>query len=313
MKAALAVRALAWMVLIAAAAVARAAMPFGEVEFVEGHVSIVDVQGHERPAQVGQTILEGETLVTGADGELHAHTTDSGFLALRANTRLTVQAYRAAGRADDSVLLSLARGTLRIITGWAAKLRPHGYQIHAGNATIGIRGTDHEPLFLPPGDPAGPPGTYDKVNTGATYIDTPAGRVEVGAGHAGFAPHDGRAPQVLEKVPEFYRPTRNEARITERKAQLEKESARVIERLKAAGSAKQSASGDKTTTEGSAKETTSGEKAATEGPSREASGEGKGGEGGKEEAAGGHDEKAPDKGSKEERRRRAERRHHSLK
>jgi hypothetical protein len=203
---------------------ARAANVFSYVEFVEGRASVVDAKGQSRPARVGGTVLEGETLVTGSDGEIHARTDDHGLVALRANTRIKIESYRAAGDDQDKSVLSLIGGTLRSISGWIGKYRPASYAIKANTATVGIRGTDHEPLVIAPGDKQALAGTYDKVNEGSTYIQNAAGRTDITSGHAGFAPHDGNtAPRVLDKIPDAYHATRNEARIDQRKEQLARE------------------------------------------------------------------------------------------
>jgi hypothetical protein len=84
-------------------------------------------------------------------------------------------------------------------------------------ATIGIRGTDHEPTHLLPGDPRGEPGTYDKVNEGGTVLRTPRGNVEVAPNRAAFFHADRREPpRVLASVPKFFQPARNEQRFTQR-------------------------------------------------------------------------------------------------
>jgi hypothetical protein len=72
------------------------------------------------------------------------------------------------------------------------------------------------------------------VNTGSTYIENAAGRIDIEANHAGFAPHDAKAaPRVLDKVPDMYRPTKNEARIGARKEELAREmEQRRLERQK---------------------------------------------------------------------------------
>lgn len=208
-----------------ASGAAPSANTFAQVEFVEGRASIIDAKAQPRAARVGDAILEGETVMTGADGELHARTDDHGLVALRPGTRIRVDAYVAEAGDEDKSVLSLLGGTLRSITGWIGKYRPKAYVIKTTTATIGIRGTDHEPLVIPPGDkPAAPPGIYDKVNTGSTFIENAAGRIDIQANHAGFAPHDAKtAPRVLDKVPDIYRPTKNEARIRARKEELERE------------------------------------------------------------------------------------------
>jgi hypothetical protein len=204
---------------------ALAASTYAHIELVEGTATIIDANGQSRPGRIGDKVLEGETIVTGRDGELHGLTDDRGIIAVRPNTKLQVVTFVARGGDEDTSVVSLLAGTIRSITGWIGKYQPKRYSLRTSTATIGIRGTDHEPLFIPAGEPGpGPAGTYEKVNSGTTFIENAAGRVQVGENQAGFAPHDPKvAPKVLEKVPDFYRPTRNEARIRERKEQLVKE------------------------------------------------------------------------------------------
>jgi hypothetical protein len=102
------------------------------------------------------------------------------------------------------------------------------YQIKTPTAVIAIRGTDHEPYHIPepgPGEQAvAPPGTYDKVNSGSTAIRNSAGEVVVNPNAVGFAPHDAKsAPRISKAIPDFYRPSRKENRIEQRKAEVEKE------------------------------------------------------------------------------------------
>lgn len=204
---------------------ARAATHYGDVDFVEGTAEIIDAKGKARASRTGEKIFEGETMRTGVDGEMHVKTSDHALVALRANTRIKIEIYRAEGDAEDTSVLSLVGGTLRSITGWIGKYHPNRYSLKTSNATLGIRGTDHEPLYVPPGEKSSvAPGTYDKVNAGSTFIETGAGRIAIEKGRAGFAPHDAKIPpKLLDRIPEVYRPTRNEERIRKRKDELERE------------------------------------------------------------------------------------------
>ena len=202
-----------------------AATVAGHIDFVAGDVRIEDVQGRSRTPKVNDVVQEGETIVTTRDGELHARMEDEAYMAVRPNTRLKIVNYMAQGGADDHALVSLVFGTFRSVTGWIGKQYARNYQIQTPTMTIGIRGTDHEPMVIPetqPGQkPIGEPGTYDKVNSGSTFIEAPNGRVNVEAGQAGFAPKDAKKrPQLLSKVPDFYQPTKNEKLIEQRSKEL---------------------------------------------------------------------------------------------
>lgn len=220
-------RAAAFMLLLIPVG-AAAADVYGTVELVEGSVQTVDSQGRSRPTQLADTVSEGETVVTGRDGEVHLRTEDHGLMALRSGTRFRVDAYSAHGDAEDKTVVSLFQGALRSITGWIGKTNSRSYTVRTATATIGIRGTDHETTVILPPEPghvlAGPPGTYDKVNSGSTVLSTDKGSVVVEPNRAAFAEHEGRlAPRELDAVPAFYQPTRHEARIQERKETLANE------------------------------------------------------------------------------------------
>lgn len=196
-----------------------AATVAGSVEFIEGEVKITRASADIVP-KVGDTIQEGDTITTGKDGELHVRMEDQGFIALRPNTRMKIDGYRAEGDQNDKSLISLFTGTFRSVTGWIGKYARKNYLITTPSATLGIRGTDHEPLYIPEGTPGaeGEPGTYDKVNEGETFIQNPRGRVFISPKQSGFVPYHGRAaPRLLKAIPKFFRPTRNESRIEKRR------------------------------------------------------------------------------------------------
>lgn len=189
----------------------------GRVELVEGDVAVYDRAKQPRRVAVGDGIFEGEGIVTGRDGELHLAMEDGGFIAVRPSTRMSIAAYRAEGGDEDKSVFSLLAGTFRSVTGWIGKFNPRSYQVRTPTATIGVRGTDHEPLVIPAGASEGEPGSYDKVNVGSSFIQTRHGSIDVKPNQAGFAPLKGRpVPRLLPQVPAFFRATRHEAAIAAR-------------------------------------------------------------------------------------------------
>lgn len=196
------------LLLLAAAGAALAEA--GRFQFIQGEVSILRADGRQIPARKGDGVEEGDTIATGPQAQAQLLMQDEGIIALRPDSRLRIEVYRYAGQADGSEqgLLGLLKGGFRAITGMIGRVNKDSYKVRTPTATIGIRGTDHEPLYIPPpapGEtPAGPPGTYDKVNVGQTYLQTASGRVELGANQVGFAPASGNAAPVrLPAVPGF--------------------------------------------------------------------------------------------------------------
>jgi FecR-like protein len=196
----------------------------GKVVLVEGDALHFDRSGALRSLRVGDRIYEGDRLITGSDGDLHIAMGDGGYLAVRPGTEMRVDVFKAEGRGDDRSDISLVAGALRTVTGSIGRAS----FIHTPDALIGVHGTDHEPLVVPVGAARGEAGTYDRVNSGATFMETPQGTVGVRAGESAFVPRGlGLPPEVLRVVPNLYQPTRNEgvfAGLSERiKSQLEKQ------------------------------------------------------------------------------------------
>ena len=194
----------------------------GKVELVEGDVRFFDRTMTVRRPVTEDPIFEGESIATGANGEVHLRMEDGGFIAVRPGTRMRIARFRAQGDEADVMTIGLLEGTLRSITGWIAKYGRDNYQVRTPTVTIGVRGTDHEPFHIPAGSPLGEPGTYDKVNQGGAYLRTAQGRVDVAPGRVGFAGlRRAERPRVLASIPAHFRPTRHEERITRRYQEIQ--------------------------------------------------------------------------------------------
>lgn len=130
------------------------------------------------------------------------------------------QIIRAGGQAPNVTMAAkntvvnegdtLLSGGFRTITGVIGRRSNENYRVSTPTATIGIRGTDHEPHYIAPPAPGaaalGEPGTYNKVNVGATFIRNDSGTVELGPNQTGFASAiPGKAPVRLSVLPGFMR------------------------------------------------------------------------------------------------------------
>jgi hypothetical protein len=187
--------------------------PAGTVSLVEGDVTFLDAKQQARHPKVGDPIYEGEGVVTGGDGEVHLDMQDGGYIGVRPGTKLNIVNFKAEGGQDDSFLLNLLEGSFRAVTGWITGTSGRRADVQTPTVTIGIRGTDYEPLVIPEGSSAGEAGTYNRVNIGETEMRTAQGSVLVKPNQAGFVPRRGAAaPRVLARVPPVFKPTRNEKR-----------------------------------------------------------------------------------------------------
>ena len=197
--------------LLAFASAAYASIDAGQVQFVHGDSRALGANGVERALKKGDPVYEGETVITGPRASLQLRMVDEALVAVRPNSRLQIEVYRLDGKTEGEGhgVLHLISGTFRSITGLIGHTKKANYKIITDTANIGIRGTDHEPAYLAAGQAAAAAaGTYDKVNTGGTYIATPWGRVDVSPNQVGFASsRPGSVPVLLEGVPGFMRST----------------------------------------------------------------------------------------------------------
>ncbi|HET6719563.1 MAG TPA: hypothetical protein VFH22_07935 [Rhodocyclaceae bacterium] len=255
---------LAWLILgllggpLAFAAEPRAGdlptgLRFATVWRIHGEVSAIAASGgSERKLREGDIVFVGERLRAAATAEAVLKTTDAGVIALRPGGEFVAEHFAADGKASDSVTVRLITGSLRVITGWIGRLNRAGHKVVTPTATIGIRGTDHEPYVLS-GEMAAAtgnkPGTYDKVNRGGTTLAVGDNKVDIAPGQVGFvrdaptAPAAGETraktrllmtillPVLLDKVPNIYVAGRFDAELDRFAKTADKESQRELEKL----------------------------------------------------------------------------------
>lgn len=193
---------------------------FASVWRLRGDVFVTGKPGVQRKLQSGGSILVGEMVRAGPDSEAVLKTGDDGIVAVRPGAEFIAESFAAEGKPGDHQTLRLLTGSLRVISGWIGQINRNNHRIITPGATIGIRGTDHEPYVLPAAMAGATyrPGTYDKVNRGATTLDANGGSVDIISGRVGFAREAKVAgageralmtillPVLLDKVPEFYVP-----------------------------------------------------------------------------------------------------------
>ncbi|MGH8746986.1 MAG: FecR family protein, partial [Burkholderiales bacterium] len=181
----------------------------GTVEFASGDSMITPQVGDSRLVAKGSEVHESDTIVTFNGGEAQLHMLDGAYLMVRENSRIKIDAYVADGGDKDRSILDLIKGAVRSITGWIGKYNRAAYEIRTPIlVTIGVRGTDHEVTYIPPGDPRGAPGVYDKVNEGMAFMRSGSAVVEVPPQRAVFSawgaiPHP---PRLLASIPRFFKP-----------------------------------------------------------------------------------------------------------
>jgi hypothetical protein len=175
----------------------------GLVQFVSGSVEIIPVSGATHALHKGDAVSEGDTVVSAKTASAQIKMADGGFIAVRPDTQLKFDSFKFGGKKDEpeSAFFSLIKGGFRAITGLIGSVKKDDYHITTPAATIGIRGTDQETVVVLPNNPlvlAGlaVPGTYNRVNVGATIITTERGFVIVSPNQMGFAGGQNQQPKI---------------------------------------------------------------------------------------------------------------------
>ena len=222
---------------------------FASVMRTRGEVSATTPDGARvRVLREGDRVFVGERVNAGASSEALLRTEDAGWLAVRPGAAFLAERYVAEGQANDSLSLRLLMGSVRMITGWIGHSNRAGYRVLTPSATIGIRGTDHEPFVMTAelaNTLAQTEGTYDKVNRGGTTLDTNGNRLDIEPGKVGFArgSRSGTTrslltillPVLLERVPGFFVPGEFDAELDQLSVRSEEESLRQLEQFRRTG------------------------------------------------------------------------------
>ena len=174
----------------------------GQVQFVNGDVQITDSFGRGHALHKGDAVNEGDTITSAKAASAQIRMQDGGFIAVRADTKIKFDSFKFSGResgkesSTDNSFFSLFKGGFRAITGLIGRVNKQNYKITTPAATIGIRGTDHETIFVPNDMPGVSAGAYSKVNVGETTLTTDAGTVSVKPNQMGYAGGLNQAPKL---------------------------------------------------------------------------------------------------------------------
>jgi hypothetical protein len=204
--------------------------------------------GAQRTLREGDTIYVGERVRAPALAEAVLKTEDAGFLAIRPNTDFVAERFAAEDKPTDNFTVRLFTGSLRVVSGWLGRTARGGHKVVTPTATIGIRGTDHEPYVLSAelaASTSNREGTYDKVNRGGTTMEVGENKLDIDAGRVGFVRAAGKGfkeralitillPVLLDKVPNFYVPGEFDVELDRLSQTADEDSQRQLEQKRKA-------------------------------------------------------------------------------
>lgn len=117
----------------------RISEPVGFIMKVQGPATVTS-RGQTIEARVGQAVITGAILRTGAQGGMGVTLRDSTVISFGPNSEFVMDEF-AFEPAREQLKLSarLNRGTLNFISGVIAKLKPEAVDLKTPTGTIGVR------------------------------------------------------------------------------------------------------------------------------------------------------------------------------
>jgi len=149
------------------------AAPAGVFSEVVGDVTMTPAGKAPVKVKTGDSFESGARMVTGPQGHANLKFEDGELMALAVNTDFTVTNYRyvPSAPAEGSVIVNLARGGLRFVTGLIGKANPSQFAVRTPTVTAGVRGSDGIVIINPNGGSVLVGSNGDKVTvTGADGV-----------------------------------------------------------------------------------------------------------------------------------------------
>ena len=114
----------------------------GTFKTVRGDVTVV--RDNTRVAAiVGAGVRSTDRILSGAESAAAVTLLDGTVLAIGSDSALDLSEYQFNPTTQEgSVLVNLMRGSLRMVTGLIAKLKPEQVKVTTPTSVIGVRGTD---------------------------------------------------------------------------------------------------------------------------------------------------------------------------
>lgn len=181
----------------------------GSVIQILGNAKIQKRTGQTSPAIRGDFLYEGDAVWTEAASNVQIRMMDGAMLWVRPSSELKIDAYKLTDRggARNESSLRLLSGSMRTVTGIIGKQNPENYTLNTPNATIGVRGTEFDAVFVnaaSAGQYRTETGTYHRVYQGSTQIRSGQQAINVSEGQAVFVgTQSNSSPVRLQNIPDF--------------------------------------------------------------------------------------------------------------
>ncbi len=204
--------------LLPATALAQSQDPVGVIKFARGSVTVAAASGQTRDAGTDDELMQGERIETGPSSIAVILLSDDSRMVLRPNSEFRVNQMNIADdedSPDQSAVLNLLRGGLRLVTGLIGRVNPGGYRLSTPVATIGIRGTEFNTRLCEAdctaeesqlgGGGSIDEGLYVNVDDGGIFVQNfgVLQPLELDQGQSGYVADLNTPPVTLSAIPAF--------------------------------------------------------------------------------------------------------------
>lgn len=177
----------------------------GRVAFIRGKVSAKKDGKDARTLTRGAPLYESDDITTGKGAYAILVFRDQGRVTLKPETQFKIEQYRFKQDEpeSDSSFFRLVRGGMRALTGLMSKRNPEKYRVRTAVATIGIRGTGFDLLWLGPCTASPDCGLVVAVWEGVITADNDSGVNEIGLDQIARIGAINLAPEFIDTAPVF--------------------------------------------------------------------------------------------------------------
>jgi len=114
----------------------------GTFKSITGEVNVAQA-GTMRTAETGGGLQSVDRVLTGRDASATFMLKDGTVVSVGPNSTLELAKVQFDTTTQDgSLMLNLLQGTIRVVTGWLAKLHPEQVMVNTPTSVVGVRGTD---------------------------------------------------------------------------------------------------------------------------------------------------------------------------
>ena len=177
----------------------------GRVVFIRGQATAARDGKDARALTRGAPLYETDEITTGSNSHAILVFRDRGKVTLKSDSQFKIEKFSFSEQEPekDASVLRLSKGGMRALTGLMSKRSPDKYKVKTAVATIGIRGTGFDLLWLGPCTTSPDCGLTAAVWQGVITSENDSGSTEIGLNQTARISAVNIAPEFIDNPPVF--------------------------------------------------------------------------------------------------------------